>query len=145
MATQNIKLTVDAVIFGYHSGQGISVLLVERKYEPFAKRWAIPGGFVKDTEPLEEAASRELQEETGIKVKDLEQVYAFGEPNRDPRQRTVSVAYFGLVRADDHPLKAATDAKQAKWFDINDLPELAFDHHAILDKALKKLKASDLL
>lgn len=141
METQAIKLTVDAVIFGYESNPRISVLLVERKYEPFANMWAIPGGFVKNSETLEEAVYRELQEETGVDIGYLEQLYTFGEPKRDPRQRIVSVAYFGLVRPDAHELKASSDAKKARWFDINELPELAFDHPNILEVALKRLRA----
>lgn len=141
METQDIKLTVDAVIFGYESEPRISVLLVERKYDPFANMWAIPGGFVKNSETLEDAVYRELEEETGVNIGYLEQLYTFGEPNRDPRQRIVSVAYFGLVRPDNYQPKASSDAKKARWFDINELPELAFDHQRILEEALKRLRA----
>ena len=141
METQAIKLTVDAVIFGYESNPRISVLLVERKYEPFANMWAIPGGFVKNGETLEEAVYRELQEETGVDIGYLEQLYTFGEPKRDPRQRIVSVAYFGLVKPDAHELNASSDAKEAKWFDVNDLPQLAFDHDKVLESALKRLRS----
>ncbi|MFA0963962.1 NUDIX domain-containing protein [Roseivirga sp. BDSF3-8] len=141
MPDQSIKLTVDAVVFGYEPEPRISVLLIKRKYQPFKDQWALPGGFVQTTESLEEAVLRELQEETGIEAGYLEQLYTFGAPQRDPRQRIVSVAYFGLVRPDTHQLSASTDAREANWFDIQELPELAFDHKEILDTAFKRLRA----
>lgn len=137
-----MKLAVDAIVFGYSREDGISVLLIQRKYEPFKNAWAIPGGFVQENEPLEEAAERELQEETGIAVNYLEQLYTFGEPSRDPRQRIVSVAYFGLVKTSQYQeLKASTDAENAKWFSIKKIPALAFDHRQILNVAIERLRA----
>lgn len=136
---QSIKLSVDAIVFGYEAGS-ISILLIKRKYEPFKGKWAIPGGFVLNDESLEEAVERELKEETGIKINYLEQLYTFGKPNRDPRGRVVSIAYFGLIRPNAFKIFASTDAEQAKWFNINDLPELSFDHKEILDAAIKRLK-----
>ena len=97
--TQNIRLSVDAIVFGYSADSGVSILLIKRKYSPFKGSWAIPGGFVLDKESLEEAVERELLEETGVKINYLEQLYTFGKPKRDPRQRIVSVAYFGLVKS----------------------------------------------
>lgn len=139
MSKQSIKLSVDAVVFGYEEGN-ISVLLIKRKYEPFKGKWAIPGGFVLNDESLEEAVERELQEETGIKINYLEQLYTFGKPSRDPRGRVVSVAYFGLVRPNAFKIFASTDAEQVQWFDINELPNLSFDHKEILKTAIERLQ-----
>jgi len=142
--TQNndqIKLTVDAVLFGYSREAGISVLLIKRKYEPFKGSWAIPGGFVLPSESLEEAVQRELEEETGVAVSYLEQLYTFGKPGRDPRGRVVSVAYFGLLKSSMfQKLQASTDAEQAQWFGIKKLPVLAFDHKAILQAAIERIR-----
>lgn len=138
----NIKVAVDAIVFGYAKNDGVSVLLIKRKYPPFKDSWAIPGGFVLEQESLEEAVKRELQEETGIRVSYLEQLYSFGDPKRDPRQRIVSVAYFALVKsALFQQLKASTDAEAAQWFSINKLPPLAFDHKKILQTAIERVRA----
>jgi 8-oxo-dGTP diphosphatase len=137
-----IKVAVDAIVFGYSKNDGLSVLLIKRKYEPFKNAWAIPGGFVLENESLEEAVRRELQEETGITVNYLEQLYSFGEPNRDPRQRIISIAYFALVNSTHFSnLKATTDAEEAQWFSISKLPRLAFDHKKILQVAIERLRA----
>lgn len=141
----NIKVTVDAIVFGYAKQDGISVLLIQRKYEPFKDSWALPGGFVLEKETLEDAVARELQEETGITVNYLEQLYTFGTPARDPRQRIISVAYFGLVKTSKYQqLKASTDAANAQWFNIKKLPPLAFDHKNILAAAIDRLKTKVL-
>lgn len=140
MKKQAIKLSVDAVVFGYESGT-ISVLLINRKYEPYKDKWAIPGGFVLNEESLEDAVQRELQEETGIKINYLEQLYTFGNPLRDPRGRVVSVAYFALVRPNAFNISPSTDAKKAQWFNIDEIPELSFDHKEILSTAIKRLQA----
>jgi len=137
---QQIKVAVDAVVFGYGPEEGISILLIKRKYEPFQKQWALPGGLVLNDESLETAVKRELKEEAGISVNYLEQLYSFGEPNRDPRNRVVSVTYFGLVRPDHFQLSAQTDAEDVGWFTIKKLPKLAFDHKEILMVALKRLR-----
>ena len=140
--SSSIKLAVDAIVFGYSKQDGVSILLIQRKYEPFKGSWAIPGGFVLEEETLEQAVERELYEETGIKVNYLEQLYTFGEPDRDPRQRIISVAYFGLVKSSLYQrLKASTDAEDARWFNIKKLPALAFDHKQILQKAIERLRA----
>ncbi len=139
MSKQAIKLSVDAVVFGYEEGK-ISVLLIKRKYEPFKDKWAIPGGFVLNDESLEEAVERELQEETGIKINYLEQLYTFGKPSRDPRGRVVSIAYFGLVRPNMFEIFASTDASEVQWFTIDRLPRLAFDHKTILKIAIERLQ-----
>ncbi|HEX5154276.1 MAG TPA: NUDIX domain-containing protein [Parafilimonas sp.] len=136
-----IKLAADAIVFAYSKNEGISVLLIKRKYEPFKDLWAIPGGFVLDDESLEEAVVRELQEETGITVTYLEQLYTFGDVNRDPRKRVVSVAYFAIVKSSQfQQLKASTDAEEAKWFSIEQLPQLAFDHKQILTVAIERIR-----
>lgn len=132
-------LTVDCVVFGLDESD-LKVLLIQRDLEPFIGRWALPGGFVRENETLEEAALRELQEETGLSKVYLEQLYTFGRPDRDPRERIVTVAYYALVRLLDHRVQAATDARNAAWFEVGDLPKLAFDHDEILDVALKRLQ-----
>lgn len=142
MKHNGIRLTVDAVVFGYAKTEGVSILLVKRKYEPFKNTWALPGGFVLEEESLEQAVIRELKEETGIAVNYLEQLYTFGEPARDPRQRIISVAYFGLINSSRYKqLHAGTDADKAEWFNITNLPELAFDHATIIHTASERLRA----
>ncbi|MFT6981852.1 MAG: 8-oxo-dGTP diphosphatase [Crocinitomicaceae bacterium] len=140
MSIPTIRLAVDAVVFGYDPKEGISILLIKRKYDPFKGGWAIPGGLVLENESLETAVERELEEETGVKVDYLEQLYTFGELNRDPRNRVVAVAYYGLVKMSDFHLYASTDAEDAKWFHWNELPELAFDHAQILKVAIDRLR-----
>ncbi len=140
MSKPTIRLSVDAVVFGYDSKHGLSVLLIKRKYDPFQGQWAIPGGLVLENESLENAVERELQEETGIHVNYLEQLYTFGKPGRDPRNRVVTVAYYGLVNQGNFELYADTDAEEAQWFNVAELPKLAFDHDAILDVAIERLK-----
>lgn len=140
MSKSKISLTVDAIVFGYQPKEGLSILLVKRKYPPFQGDWAIPGGFVHEEEDLETAVARELQEETGVEVNYLEQLYTFGKPKRDPRKRIVTVAYYGLIRMSNFKLFASTDAEDAQWFFISDLPTLAFDHQEILDYALERLQ-----
>ena len=140
--TANIKVAVDAIVFGYSKAEGVSILLIKRKYPPFKNSWAIPGGFILEAESLEEAVKRELMEETGIKVNYLEQLYTFGAPKRDPRQRIISIAYFALVKSSSFQrLKASTDAEEAGWFSINKLPALAFDHKQILQIAIERVRA----
>ena len=139
--TQNIEVAVDAIVFGYSKEEGVKLLLIKRKYEPFQGEWAIPGGFVLDDESLEEAVERELKEETGVQINYLEQLYTFGAPKRDPRKRILSVAYFGLVKSSHfEKLQASTDAEEAEWFNIKELPTLAFDHKEILEVAIERLR-----
>jgi 8-oxo-dGTP diphosphatase len=142
VSTSEIKVAVDAVVFGYSKSEGVSVLLIQRKYPPFKNAWAIPGGFVLPEESLEEAVRRELREETGIEVNYLEQLYTFGKPGRDPRQRIISIAYFALVKSSMfQQLRASTDAENAQWFSIKSLPPLAFDHKEILHVAIERVRA----
>ena len=138
--SQSLKVSVDAIVFGYDPDEGVSVLLITRKYKPFENCWALPGGLVEDDESLEEAVKRELIEETGIDVGYLEQLYSFGKPDRDPRNRVVSVAYYGLVRPKGLQISAQTDAKDIAWFNIKKLPRLAFDHKQIVEVAIKRLR-----
>jgi 8-oxo-dGTP diphosphatase len=133
-------LTVDCVVFGLDE-EDLKVLLIQRGVEPFRGRWALPGGFVGLDETLEEAARRELEEETGVRQVFLEQLYTFGAVDRDPRDRVVSVAYYALVKLSDHRIKAATDARDAAWFAVSDVPALAFDHDQILAVAVERLKS----
>jgi 8-oxo-dGTP diphosphatase len=133
-------LTVDCVVFGYGEDE-LKVLLIQRALEPFKGKWALPGGFVRVDETLENAARRELAEEAGLQNVFLEQLYTFGAVNRDPRERVVSVSHYALVKLSDHKAKAATDAADAEWFSISDLPKLAFDHSNIVATALARLQS----
>ncbi|MCA9078625.1 MAG: NUDIX hydrolase [Planctomycetaceae bacterium] len=133
-------LTVDIVVFALDE-QDLQVMLIERDLEPFEGQWALPGGFVRVEETLDEAARRELQEETGLKEIFLEQLYTFGAVDRDPRERVVTVAYYALVNLEGHDVRASTDARNAAWFSVNDLPDLAFDHQTILAAAHDRLRS----
>ncbi len=133
-----MRVTVDIVIFTIQSGT-LRVLLVKRAAPPFQGQFAIPGGFVHEGESLEEAAIRELREETGVADVYLEQLYSFGDPKRDPRDRVITVAYFALISA-DRSLRAGTDAAEADWWPMDRLPPLAFDHDNILRYALERLR-----
>jgi 8-oxo-dGTP diphosphatase len=130
-------LTVDCIVFGFDGGE-LQALLIRRALEPFLDSWALPGGFVRVEETLDQAARRELEEETGLREVFLEQLYTFGSVHRDPRERVVSVAYFALVKPG--AVAAATDAAEAKWFPVSSLPPLAFDHAEILPMALERLR-----
>ncbi len=135
------SVTVDCVIFGLDAQQKVNVLLIQRKNDPFAGQWAMPGGFVDMDEDLETAALRELEEETGVHDLFIEQLFTFGAPDRDPRGRVISVAYYALVNLEHHPIEAASDARRVQWFPVNDVPELAFDHAHIFRVALERLRA----
>lgn len=132
-------LAVDCVVFGLDVSD-LKVLLIQRKLEPFQHAWALPGGFVRLDETLDEAARRELAEEAGVTDVYLEQLYTFGDLGRDPRERVVTVAYYALAKLSDHKIRAATDAIGVGWFSLEQLPQLAFDHATILDKAMERLR-----
>lgn len=132
-------LTVDCVVFGFDEGE-LKVLLIKRGLAPYKGKWALPGGFVRVEETVDEAARRELEEETGLKGVFLEQLYTFGTVNRDPRERVVSVAYYALVPLAEHPPTGATDASDAAWFPAAKPPALAFDHAEILAIGLERLR-----
>lgn len=132
-------VTVDCVVLGVDA-QDLKVLLVRRGLDPFRGAWALPGGFVRTDEPLDDAARRELDEETGIRDVFLEQLYTFGAPHRDPRGHVITVAYYALAKLSDLRITAATDAADARWFPLSDLPTLAFDHATITAAALTRLR-----
>ncbi|MCT4614161.1 MAG: NUDIX hydrolase [Marinifilaceae bacterium] len=134
------SLTTDCVIFGF-DGLNINILLIQRGGEPFKGKWAFPGGFVDMNESTEEGAKRELFEETGIDNVFIEQLYTFSDVNRDPRGRVISVAYYALVKSSDYNLIAGDDAAKAKWFKLDEVPSLAFDHDMILRVAHSRLKS----
>lgn len=130
-------VTTDCVIFGF-DGIKLQVLLVERGVEPYKGRWAFPGGFLLPDETAEEGALRELQEETGLTGAYIEQFYTFTDPNRDPRERVITIAYYALVQIQD--VMGGDDAAKAQWFALDDVPQLAFDHDRILREAIRRLR-----
>ena len=131
-------VTVDAVVFAF-VGKQAKLLLINRKNEPFKGRWALPGGFVDMDEELEQAAKRELAEETGLQGVSLEQMHTFGECGRDPRGRQVTIVFAGVARDNLDSIKAGDDAADARWFDVENLPkDLAFDHNKVIKFARKK-------
>ncbi|MGA8853513.1 MAG: NUDIX hydrolase [Christiangramia sp.] len=135
MNSQKIAVTIDSVVFCKVNNK-FKVLLIQRKNDPFKDQWALPGGFVDEGENLETAAMRELEEETGVKVSSMQQIQAFGEPGRDPRGHTVSIAFLSRIYCEED-LNPSDDAKDAKWFEIEKLPDmkLAFDHDEIINVA----------
>jgi 8-oxo-dGTP diphosphatase len=133
------SVTVDCVVFGLDD-EDLKVLLIQRDLPPFEGQWALPGGFVRIDETIEAAAQRELCEETGLSNVYLEQLYTFGDLDRDPRERVVTVAHYALVNLRDHRVQAATDARSAAWFTVEDCVKLAFDHARILRTALDRLR-----
>lgn len=136
-------LTVDAVVFGF-DGTDLHLLLIERDKEPYAGKWAFPGGFLEMDETVEEGVLRELQEETGLQAVNMRQIGAFSAVHRDPRERVVSIAFYTVVQPEDcTSLQAGDDARLAQWFKLSELPPLAFDHSDILMAALHALH-SDL-
>lgn len=132
------SITTDCVIFGYDVKDGLSLLLIERKAEPFKGRWAFPGGFMHIDEDTESCARRELQEETALTAAVLEQLGCYSDVNRDPRERVVTIAYYGIIKKSN--VVGGDDAKDARWFALNEIPTLAFDHDRILRDAVHKLK-----
>lgn len=135
----DLRVTVDIVIFTVRD-EALQVLLVKRGVPPFQGQYAIPGGFTHEEESLEDAALRELYEETGVRDVFLEQLYTFGDPRRDPRGRIITVAYYALIASDKLSVTAGADAAEAKWFSLEKLPALAFDHCRVLAYALERLQ-----
>ncbi len=133
------SVTTDCVIFGF-DGKDLNILLVERGLEPFKGSWALPGGFLKMDETVEECAKRELQEETNVSNVFLEQFHTFSAVDRDPRGRTITVAFYALVKPGDYEVIGGDDASQAEWFEQNELPPLAFDHEEVINMAKECLK-----
>jgi len=159
-------LAVDCVVFGFDPGgrpaasraahaskraaaqiatRELKVLLIQRAHAPFAGRWALPGGFVEAGETVEEAARRELAEETGLRGVSVEQFHTFSDPRRDPRGWVVSVAHYALVRVGDCRLRAASDARKSAWFPASKPPKLAFDHERMLALALERLPSEGVV
>jgi len=133
-------VTVDAVVFGFFKDKA-KLLLINRKREPFKGNWALPGGFVGIDEELEEAAARELAEETGLANVKLEQMRTFGKCGRDPRGRQITVAFMGIAAKGQNKIRSGDDAAEARWFDIEKLPQnLAFDHSEIAGFGIRRLK-----
>lgn len=138
------SVTADCVVFGVTfelGGPALRVLLIERGGAPFEGAPALPGGFVRMNETVDDAARRELREETGVANVFLEQLYTFGALHRDPRGRVVSVAYYALVNLADHRVQSGTDARDARWVPVHEARGLAFDHDKILGVALERLRA----
>jgi 8-oxo-dGTP diphosphatase len=133
-----LLVTVDIVLFTIRDRR-LHLLLIRRLAKPFENRYALPGGFVRVEESLDTAATRELREETGVEKVYLEQLYSFGDPKRDPRGRVITVAYYALV-PQTHVLRAGTDASDAAWFPITDVPSLAFDHGKIVEYAHQRIR-----
>lgn len=133
-----LMLTVDAVVFRLN-GEDLEALLIQRKHDPFAGMWALPGGFVDMDETAEQAVVRELEEETGLRLEKLKQLFTFSEIGRDPRGRTVSVTFFGMADLNNSRVSGSDDAIDAQWFPLNQLPELAFDHIKAVEMAFEKI------
>tara|TARA_R110002073_G_scaffold236538_2_gene397602 strand:- start:871 stop:1542 length:672 start_codon:yes stop_codon:yes gene_type:complete len=132
-------VTTDIVVFTVREGR-LKLLLIERNLTPFKGSWALPGGFVALDEDIDECARRELAEETGVEDIYLEQLRAYGDPDRDPRERVITIAYFALIASDKIQIRADTDAAAVNWFSVDELPKLAFDHAVIVDDAKKRLQ-----
>ena len=134
-------VTTDCVIFGYEPKDGLSVLLIKRGIEPFKDCWALPGGFVRIDEEVRDSTLRELNEETGLQLSDkseLKELGCYSGVNRDPRERVITIAFYHLVRKSE--VKGGDDAKEARWFPVDNLPAFPFDHKEIVEDAVKRLK-----
>ena len=132
-------VTTDAVVF-LETKNGFEILLIQRKNDPYQGMWALPGGFVEMDETLEQGVVRELEEETGLKGIKLQQLHTFSTVDRDPRGRTIGTAFWGFTTKENSKVKGGDDASEAKWFPINKLPKLAFDHQEIVEMAFEKVK-----
>jgi len=131
-------VTTDMVVFTIRD-QCLKLLLIKRKLTPFKGKWALPGGFVALDEDIHECAERELAEETGVSGVYLEQLCTYGHPQRDPRERVITIAYYALIPSEKLEIRAATDAADVGWFALDDLPALAFDHATIVEQAKQRL------
>jgi 8-oxo-dGTP diphosphatase len=140
---QEIAVTVDCIVFK-DIETSIKILLIKRKNDPFKNSWAIPGGFLEVFESLEEGAKRELKEETGVGIEQLIQLNTYGAVDRDPRGRTVSIAFVGVLN-EKQKIIAGDDAKEVNWFNLEDLPDLAFDHSVIIEDAKSYLLKNGII
>lgn len=136
---QKIYVAADAVVFR-KAQESLEIVLIKRKNEPFKDQWCLPGGFVENDEDPKVAAQRELMEETGLVLNNMEQIGAFGQPDRDPRFRNISIAYWGIYKSSESPL-GADDALEAAWHSVDNLPTLGFDHAVIIQLALQRYAA----
>jgi 8-oxo-dGTP diphosphatase len=134
-----VPLTADCVVFGPYE-ESLQILLIERKKPPFKGKWALPGGFLEGEETLEETALRELHEETGLGEVFLKQFFTFSRADRDPRGRIISTAFYALLTPYSHQIEAGEDAEKVRWWKMNELPFLAFDHLHIIQMGLENLK-----
>jgi 8-oxo-dGTP diphosphatase len=134
------SVTIDSVVFGY-DGESLLLLLINRREEPYKNCWTLPGGFMYMEETAEACAERVLKEKTGLREVFLEQLYSFTATDRDPRGRVIAIAYYALVNPQKYQLVAGQKANEIKWFKVNDLPAMGFDHAAVVAKALSRLKA----
>lgn len=130
-------VTTDCVVFGF-DGKELKVLLIERGMEPYKGMWAFPGGFLRMNETAEECAKRELKEETGLELTKVRELGSFSGVNRDPRERVISIAFYSLAR--HSAVRGGDDASKAKWWAVDDIPQLAFDHDYILRQAMKRIR-----
>ena len=136
-------VSTDILVFGIDD-QSIRILLIRRKNEPFQNTWALPGGFLEMDEPGQNGALRELKEETSLELEELQHLGAYSEPDRDPRGRMISLAYYEIVHLNEVAIQAADDAKEAQWFELNELPELAFDHKKMIDEAILDIRRKSM-
>jgi len=137
-------VTVDNLVFA-KNGQSTVILLIQRKNDPFKDQWALPGGFWEEDERIEQAARRELREETGLKIQDLVLSGVYGNATRDPRGQTITVAYLSVLPKIPAKLKPASDAKNLEWHDVESLPVLAFDHEYIISDGIARIKEMNKL
>jgi len=141
MIDQDIKVAADSVVFAYVDAN-LSILLIQRKSDPFKGMWALPGGFLENDEDLDAGAMRELKEETGIDLKTMQQLRTYGKPGRDPRFRSISVVHQAIINPAEHKIAAGDDAASTQWFNTKELPEMAFDHKEVVDYAIAHFSVS---
>jgi len=133
-----IFLALDCIIFGFDN-EDLKILLIQRDFEPEKGKWSLIGGFLENNETLDEAAARILYDLTGVHNIYMEQLYAFGEVERDPEERTVSISYYAIINIENHG-KELNQSYNAKWFSVSNVPGLIFDHNQMLVKAIKRLR-----